>query len=361
MGCAPSKEDAEGGAVSRCRERKHLLRSAVAARHALAVAHAGHAGALRNVGAALTDYAAAEAADPAAGVFSRSASAPGGPTGATKALAPPPPPEALLPPPPPPDAADAAAPLVRSLSAPDLPLGQTIKKKPSGEAAIIEEEVEGDADGAPPPPPPPTRAPPPVPPPDAAEEPHPVSQGNSWVGDYIFGSRDDMAPPPPLPMLDPAAAEASWAAERRGPGPPPPPPPETEQPPPPTQPPPAATDDVAEGKKPMTEPVARRAVTQKAAKKGEGKKARAVVMVPPQPARVGDVLRRLDDHFIKASESAHEVSKMLEAARMHYHSNFAATRGTLPLAHYQSSAFTILWAVVCRAEIEFHQNHADHK
>ncbi|GJN24889.1 hypothetical protein PR202_gb12663 [Eleusine coracana subsp. coracana] len=50
-------------------------------------------------------------------------------------------------------------------------------------------------------------------------------------------------------------------------------------------------------------------------------------MAPPQPARVGDVLRRLDDHFLRASESAHEVSKMLEAARMHYHSNFAATRG----------------------------------
>ncbi|KHM98761.1 hypothetical protein glysoja_030814 [Glycine soja] len=35
----------------------------------------------------------------------------------------------------------------------------------------------------------------------------------------------------------------------------------------------------------------------------------------------------LDDHFLKASEAAHEVSKMLEATRLHYHSNFADNRG----------------------------------
>ncbi|XP_021736835.1 uncharacterized protein LOC110703346 [Chenopodium quinoa] len=35
----------------------------------------------------------------------------------------------------------------------------------------------------------------------------------------------------------------------------------------------------------------------------------------------------LDDCFLKASESAHLVSKMLEATRLHYHSNFADNRG----------------------------------
>lgn len=39
------------------------------------------------------------------------------------------------------------------------------------------------------------------------------------------------------------------------------------------------------------------------------------------------VLNPLDDHFLKASESAQEVSKMLEATRLHYHSNFADNRG----------------------------------
>ncbi|PHT88765.1 hypothetical protein T459_10871 [Capsicum annuum] len=39
------------------------------------------------------------------------------------------------------------------------------------------------------------------------------------------------------------------------------------------------------------------------------------------------ILSELDDCFLKASESAHEVSKMLEANRLHYHSNFADNRG----------------------------------
>ncbi|GKV03378.1 hypothetical protein SLEP1_g15687 [Rubroshorea leprosula] len=39
------------------------------------------------------------------------------------------------------------------------------------------------------------------------------------------------------------------------------------------------------------------------------------------------VLTAIDDHFLKASESAQEVSKMLEATRLHYHSNFADNRG----------------------------------
>lgn len=39
------------------------------------------------------------------------------------------------------------------------------------------------------------------------------------------------------------------------------------------------------------------------------------------------VLGEIDDHFLKASENALEVSKMLEATRLHYHSNFADNRG----------------------------------
>ncbi|KAL0354694.1 UNVERIFIED_CONTAM: protein ROLLING AND ERECT LEAF 2 [Sesamum radiatum] len=37
----------------------------------------------------------------------------------------------------------------------------------------------------------------------------------------------------------------------------------------------------------------------------------------------------LDDCFLKASESAHEVSRMLEAIRLHYHSNFADKKGNI--------------------------------
>lgn len=39
------------------------------------------------------------------------------------------------------------------------------------------------------------------------------------------------------------------------------------------------------------------------------------------------IFSELDDCFLKGSESAHEVSKMLEATRLHYHSNFADNRG----------------------------------
>uniref|UniRef100_A0A452Z1S1 DUF632 domain-containing protein n=1 Tax=Aegilops tauschii subsp. strangulata TaxID=200361 RepID=A0A452Z1S1_AEGTS len=52
-------------------------------------------------------------------------------------------------------------------------------------------------------------------------------------------------------------------------------------------------------------------------------------VVPAEVPRVDllQVLAEIDDRFLKASESAGEVSKALEANRMHYHSNFADTRG----------------------------------
>ncbi|CAL5066422.1 unnamed protein product [Urochloa decumbens] len=357
MGCGPSKEDAEGGAPSRCRERKHLLSAAVRARHAMAGAHAGHAAALRNVGAALTDYAAGEADRHDAAVVPRSASAAAAlgaaavPSAAAAAAAlkalPPPPLDAVLPPPPPPlpeGGAAEGAPLQRSMSAPDIP-GAPIRKARSGDAAPIieEEDAEGDVEAVddaplrlrrsrrrsqeddpqlqPPPPPPPVNAPSRSPPPVPDRKPAP-QEGNSW-DEYIFGS-SDAAPAPSPPTLDPAAAEPSWAGERRDPA-PAPPPPEPEQPPAP-QPMPPAPEDVADGKKLAVEPAARRVATQKVSRKAEGKKAR-VAMVTPQPVKLGDVLRKLDEQFLKASEGAHEVSKMLEAARMHYHSNFADKRG----------------------------------
>ncbi|KAG2619498.1 hypothetical protein PVAP13_3NG081400 [Panicum virgatum] len=82
-------------------------------------------------------------------------------------------------------------------------------------------------------------------------------------------------------------------------------------------------------------------------KKGKGKKAahhqhtesappvslvgggKAEKVVPAEMPRVDllRVLAEIDERFLKASESAGEVSKVLEANRMHYHSNFADNRG----------------------------------
>lgn len=52
-------------------------------------------------------------------------------------------------------------------------------------------------------------------------------------------------------------------------------------------------------------------------------------VVPAEMPRVDllRVLAEIDERFLKASESAGEVSKVLEANRMHYHSNFADNRG----------------------------------
>lgn len=46
------------------------------------------------------------------------------------------------------------------------------------------------------------------------------------------------------------------------------------------------------------------------------------------------IFKDLDDHFLKTSESAHDVSKMLEATRLHYHSNFADNRGNFVVRIY---------------------------
>ncbi|XP_020254093.1 uncharacterized protein LOC109831165 [Asparagus officinalis] len=54
----------------------------------------------------------------------------------------------------------------------------------------------------------------------------------------------------------------------------------------------------------------------------------------------------IDDHFLKASESAHEVSKMLEATRMHYHSNFADNRGHID--HSARVMRAITWNRSCK-------------
>lgn len=51
------------------------------------------------------------------------------------------------------------------------------------------------------------------------------------------------------------------------------------------------------------------------------------VMVASGTASLLQIVTRLDDNFLRASESAHDVSKKLEATRMHYHSNHADSRG----------------------------------
>uniref|UniRef100_I1NND5 DUF632 domain-containing protein n=1 Tax=Oryza glaberrima TaxID=4538 RepID=I1NND5_ORYGL len=53
------------------------------------------------------------------------------------------------------------------------------------------------------------------------------------------------------------------------------------------------------------------------------------------------IVAQLDDSFLKASESAHDVSKKLEATRMHYHSNHADSRGHID--HSTKIMHVITW------------------
>ncbi|GAB4854210.1 hypothetical protein Ancab_022797 [Ancistrocladus abbreviatus] len=83
MGCAQSRIDNEES-VSRCKERKILMKEALATRNAFAAAHSAYSMALKNTGVALSGYAQGEAEIP-------------DPTGVALSQ---PPQEPLLPPPP---------------------------------------------------------------------------------------------------------------------------------------------------------------------------------------------------------------------------------------------------------------------
>ncbi|KAL2904773.1 Nitrate regulatory gene2 protein [Bienertia sinuspersici] len=123
MGCSQSKIENEE-AVSRCKERKAFMKSAVSARNAFAAAHCSYAMSLKNAGAALSDFAQGEVANP----LSLSSVGPtsvgggggsGGGVGPTSipSQPPPPPPIQTLPPPPPPD---VPPPLQRAVSMPEF-------------------------------------------------------------------------------------------------------------------------------------------------------------------------------------------------------------------------------------------------
>lgn len=137
MGCTQSKID-QDEAISRCKERKHFLACAVSKRNAFAAAHSSYAVSLKNTGAALSDYAHAEFP-----LSSSSASNPASSSGGNLNSVVPnlqPPMETLQPPPPPP--ADIT-PLQRSVSMPDIPLPQPLKKQ-LPQASIREEDEEAD-------------------------------------------------------------------------------------------------------------------------------------------------------------------------------------------------------------------------
>lgn len=340
MGCAQSKVDGEE-AVTRCKERKMFMKEAVAARNAFASAHSAYAVALKNTGSALSEYGQMEAQDvlclssSAAEVASSSSStstAPGKPKM-----------DDTLPPPPPPPP-EFSSPLQRSASMPDLPAPKVRRRTAAdqpfpADASIREEDGDelededrrdlGVSQSSTPAPPPPR---PPPQPQSIRTPPSPPAESSSNTWDYFFGMDDSVhrAPPPPdteeiRPEKDdqgqgvdkykraasvPAAAAAADAVGADD------------------APPPSVDPEKMMAEPPMPPKQMRR-------QKGvvEPKRSKMVAASTPTVSFL-QILTKLDDHFLKAHESAQNVSNMLEAKRLHYHSNFADNRGTLHPSAY---------------------------
>lgn len=359
MGCSQSKIENEE-AVSRCKDRKVFMKSAVTARNAFAAAHCSYAMSLKNAGAALSDFAQGEVVNPLS-----LSSAPVGPTsagvgptmGAIPSQAPPPPPPVQDLPPPPPPIPGMPQPLQRAVSMPEfavkapgakLVAEDTIEEEDEEEEDEEQEEEEeevgrlrrrrdnkggsvggrmettpsisnlGTANtnivGPPPSPPPPDeraiRTPPPPPLPEVHKQ--------TW--DYFFNTED--IPGGSLRDDDDIRGEYDRTvyhqrAMRSS----------------------ASSASITTALPPSIEMVEEMVMPEKPPMGGGGRVMKKGKQVVGQGGSGGEGRRKtvnvnlvqifsdLDDCFLKASESAHHVSKMLEATRLHYHSNFADNRG----------------------------------
>ncbi|PKU70247.1 hypothetical protein MA16_Dca011093 [Dendrobium catenatum] len=351
MGCTQSKIENEE-LVARCKDRKQLMKSAVTSRNAFAAAHSAYTMALKNTGAALSDYAQGEVHDLhlASTVLPSSSSAPAGQTAfpsssaavaiGTGASVVHPPQDNLPPPPPPPDHLTTVSPLQRAASMPGLPISSVRRSKSAQDSEIIEEddteatvddsEVDtvDDSSGAPATPP----APPAPPKPSETKPPlqHPAPDEN-WDFFGIFKTENIPAPSlgqPEESMLNKEAenfaqTESSTAAAIKD----------------PTAPVPATVIPekiVAEPPQTQQQKIVRKprqsgssSHHHRTGSSGGGSESKRGKMVPAVPHSFSflQILNELDDHFLKAYESAKEASKMLEATRLHYHSNFADNRG----------------------------------
>ncbi|KAH6788179.1 kinesin-like protein [Perilla frutescens var. hirtella] len=294
MGCTQSKIENEE-TVNRCKERKQHMERAVTARNKFAAAHSAHAMSLKNTGAALSDFAQGERA-------------------ATM-------PEFAIPRP----VNNHSDPIMEEEDEEDVESesSHSLKRRGSKNGGrggilpqnVVEDEVlhqqikndQRDRDRE--------RV--------QQQQPPPLPQ-NSSSWDYFF--QTDNIPGPTLAdveddsvereerdrkmleetarrkEMEQKAAKAEPVAEVV----------ETVSDLPPQPPPPEAAIAVAKSGKRVKQVVV----------PAEGKKKSGGGSVS-----LAQIFVDLDDCFLKASESAHEVSRMLEATRLHYHSNFADKRG----------------------------------
>ncbi|XP_047074400.1 nitrate regulatory gene2 protein-like [Lolium rigidum] len=274
MGCAQSRIEYEEEAVARCKERRQFMKAAVACRNAFAAAHSAYAYSLRETGAALSDPAHWEGVSP--------------------------PIDEEMPPPPPPPPLPEFSPLPgkihRSMSMPMPP-----KAEAWGPAAMLhsdsireEDELEDE---------------------DATDDDDSQLDNRRRHRHHAQPASSPPPPetpitpqPPPPPPLDPKATEDDEIVPDPEDGnyvPASPPPP-----PPPAPIPSSSYDDEEEPRTPEM-PTLPPSLPPKHPKKKKGR------------VDLLGVLKEIDDSFLRASESAKEVSTLLEANMMHYHSNFA--------------------------------------
>lgn len=303
------------------------MKDAVAARNAFAAGHTGYAMALKNTGAALSDYGHGEAEES----FDHALRS----QGPLDAAPPPPPPPPLdsLPPPPPPLPNFSPSPLKRATTMPEFAVPPRQNPIAREESVAIAEEDEDEANEEeeeeedkmqnlrrPPRPRPRTSSTAVVPPVSSPVPPMPESKGMAW--DYFFNV-DHM----PGPSLNDEEEINNENDESEGIG----------------------FGEMGNGLngsgvmevEPKTpEKVVETKVAEEEEESGVKEVGNMQIehssTAPAQFSRkVGKavngvslmkVLNDIDDHFLKASESAQEVSKMLEATRLHYHSNFADDR-----------------------------------
>ncbi|CAL0325985.1 unnamed protein product [Lupinus luteus] len=310
MGCSQSKIENEE-AVARCKDRKHFMKEAVSSRNAFAAAHSSYATYLKSSGAALSDFADGEVQ------FSQFHTT----------VLPPPTSSAQqssfqIPPPPPP--LPRFPPLQRSVTMPEIKLTRPDSSNPVGTIIEEEEEEEDDDDdenvelesGS------------------LKKKPLPLertenvnrrhlhhleSSSQNSAYEYFFPPQENV---PATSLNDAEELEHHHHHHHH-----------------------LESDEVEEivhrkvfeeKAAPVEVAVAPAVVTVKALKRGkQPEKAAGTVVVEvkesngkqQQSVNLIQIFNDLDDHFLKASESAHEVSKMLEATRLHYHSNFADNRG----------------------------------
>ncbi|KAL4333691.1 hypothetical protein GQ457_07G038330 [Hibiscus cannabinus] len=340
MGCAQSRIDNEES-VARCKDRKCLMKEAVVARNAFAAAHSGYAFSLKNTGAALSDYGHGEAEVPLLNPHPHPIPAP---LDSTPQPPPPPPMMDSLPPPPPlPNFSPSPVPIKRAVSMPAMP----VKSPKEFDASLaIEEEEEEKVDD------------------DDDEEEHHEGNANNDEEDLRKDSRGSrlkeitptMTPennnvdhrPPPMPEAKNVAWDYFFMVDDNMPAPS------------------LHLDDdnneaagtnidaleknvsdvgfsdhggVDSEIEPKTPERPEKVAISLEVDDDKGKQQVHIEHSKTAPAdfrrmvkavsgvNLMEVLNEIDDHFLKASESAQEVSKMLEATRLHYHSNFADNRG----------------------------------